>query len=65
MIKAGDDRTWVRERSPREWTVVARETEEYLREEFGFEVTAHELGEFAARNAAALGEPRGRVTGSA
>jgi hypothetical protein len=67
MIKVDDDRTWARlaERSRRDWTVVVRETEEYLREEFGFEVTSHELGEFEARHSAALSEPRGRATGSA
>jgi len=67
MIKVDDDRTWARlaERSRREWTVVVRETEDYLRDEFDFEVTARELGDFEARHSAALSEPRGRATGSA
>lgn len=55
------------ERSRPEWTVVAQESEEYLREQFGFEVTSQELAEFDTRHAAIMGEPPRQVprTGSA
>jgi hypothetical protein len=43
---------------------VARQTEDYLREQFGFEVTQQELAEFDARHAAILTEPRRRATGA-
>jgi hypothetical protein len=59
VIKVDDDRAWTRpaERSRRDWTVVARQTEDYLREEFAFEATPQELAECDARHAALLSGP--------
>jgi hypothetical protein len=54
MIKAGV------ERSGPEWTVVARRSEEYFRDELGFVATPEELAEFHARHAALMEQvPRG------